>query len=102
MNKLHCVMVTKMGEGFDFYAVRKDKIGEAPKGVKKFIDDFFEEKTIFGIECFVAIGSDYKAPWIAAEDKNYHKGLTQAEINDCGVYSWFRNHPEYVYIHHWQ
>jgi len=92
-----------MSEGFSFYAVKKDLLPSAPKGVKQFIEDFFEEKEIFGIICYVAIESSYKYPWFGYDDEeDYHKGLTKEEIDAYGVFTWFEKHPEIVFEYYWE
>ncbi len=90
-----------MGEGFTFYAIKKIARETAPEGVKTFIDDFFEEKKIFGIDCYVAIDSDHKSPWIDMNDEDYEQGLSSDEKADCGVFTWLKKHPEYVFEYFW-
>lgn len=90
-----------MSVGLTFYAVRKDALPSAPAGVRKFIDDFFEEREILGIPCMVAISSTDKSPWYEMDDKEYEEGLTEEEEGDCGVFSWLNNHPEAVFEYYW-
>lgn len=90
-----------MGTSIEFIAIKKEFAEKMPQAIKKFVKDFFEEKTIFGIECYVAVGSDYKASWIEYDEEEYKDGLTEDEINDCGVWTWFDNHPEYVFKYYW-
>ena len=91
-----------MGEGLSFIAIRKDKAEEAPEAVKKFTKDFCTTDIIFGIECYVAIGSDYgKCAWYDMHDEEYQEGLTQDEIDDCGIWTWFDNNPEIVFNYDW-
>ena len=91
-----------MSEGFSFYAVKKELLHTTPKGVQEFVKDFFEQKEIFGTECYVAIEGEYKYPWYGHEDdKEYQEGLNRKEIEDCGIFSWFNNHPEIVFEYFW-
>ena len=85
----------------NFYAVRKDKLFACPHGVRKFILKFFEEKVIFDQVCFVALSGEYKEPWLDVEDPEYEVGLTEREKNDCGVWTYFDNHPEIVFQYRW-
>lgn len=90
-----------MGIGLDFYAIKVEALESAPPCIKQFVDDFFVDREIFGIPCAVAMDCDLKAPWIDRDDEDYLEGLTEEEINDNGVFSWFDNHPEVVFNYHW-
>src|SRR3989344_4704823 len=95
----------KMGDGITFIAVRKLDLQEIPEAIKNFVEDFLEPRNIFGIECLVGAGADFKAPWIEMSEhedpERYHRGLSQEEIDDCGVFTWFENHPELVFEYYW-
>lgn len=90
-----------MGEGFSFYAVREDTLDQLPEGIKKFIDDYFVDRNILGVDCCVALDSDYKKPWIDMVEEDYHAGLSQEEIEKGGVFAWFQEHPELVFEYYW-
>lgn len=77
-----------------FYAIPVELVENAPIAVQKFCQDFFEEKKVFGKPCFVAISSDFKSPWIDMDDDEYLEGLTQEQIDDCGVFSWIDHHNQ--------
>jgi len=90
-----------MSEGITFYAFKKEALPTAPPAVRKFIEDFYEEKDVFGISCLVAVSTDYKSPWNAMEDADYEEGLSEDELASCGVFTWLSNHPEAVFEYSW-
>ena len=87
----------------DFYAIKTEALGSVPPGIKRFIDSFFQEREIFGIPCVVTLGCGSKSPWddMDYDDNDYLEGLTEDEIENDGVFSWFRNHPEIVFNYNW-
>ena len=91
-----------MSDSLTFRAIRKDALSTAPGAVQKFAEDFCTEKEIFGIPCMVVISSsEGKSPYHFMEDEDYEEGLSEEEIKDCGVFSWFNNHPEAVFEYRW-
>lgn len=91
-----------MSYGITFVAIRKDELNEYPKAIQKWCNSYCEEKTIFGVECFVAIGYDeHKVAWIEMQDEDFEEGLTQEELNDCGIWTWFQNHLDVVFYYYW-
>lgn len=90
-----------MSEIISFYAIRKDAVNSAPKAIQEFVKDYFEERIIFGIPCLVAVQSGDKSPWCEMRDEDYKDGLTDDELQDCGVFTWLSNHPEVVFDYCW-
>lgn len=91
-----------MAAMISFYAIKKEGLENAPKGVQDFVDTFFVEKDVFGIPCFVAANcSECKSPWANMNDEEYSDGLSEKELNDCGVFTWLDNHPEIVFQYNW-
>lgn len=87
-----------MSESISLYAVKKEELKNAPESVRKFVKDYFEAKEIFGIPCFVAIFSDYRTE---IDDSEYEEGLTERELNNCGVFTWMSDHPEVFFEYTW-
>lgn len=90
-----------MSLGLSFYAIKKEGLKDAPKAIKDFVKDFFEEEDVFGIHCYVAIDCDDKSPWGDMDDEDYAEGLSKEELEGCGVFDWFTNHPEIVFHYYW-
>lgn len=91
-------------DSFKFIAVKKDSLDKLPVGIKKFVTKFFEPRVIFGIECLVAMGGEYKAPWNGiAEDEEaeYCEGLSQKEIKDYGFWSYLEKNSEVIFNYRW-
>ncbi|MFC1697379.1 hypothetical protein ACFL1H_03535 [Nanoarchaeota archaeon] len=82
-----------MTDGLTFYAIKKEDLDKLAEGPKQFVEDFFKEKNIFGLECLVAIESPKKSPWHQADDEDYEKGLTNEEKEDCGIFTYISNNP---------
>jgi hypothetical protein len=91
-----------MSANVSFYAIKKEGLESAPKAVRDFVGEFFQPQEIFGTSCFVAAScSGCKQPWVWMHVGQYTEGLSQEEIEDCGVFSWFDNHPEVVFRYSW-
>jgi len=91
-----------MSDSLTFYAIRKEARDQAPEGVQRFIDDFFESQNVLGVDCFVAIDSEYKSPWNYMVDEDYEAGLSQEELANNGVFSWLEKHPKLVFKYNWR
>ncbi|MFA5999414.1 MAG: hypothetical protein WC783_00335 [Candidatus Paceibacterota bacterium] len=64
--------------------------------------DFFEERNIFGVPCYVAVDCESKSPWMYMDDEKYTEGLTDEDMSECGVFTWFKNHTENdVFEYYW-
>jgi hypothetical protein len=90
-----------MSEMITFYAIREEDLAKTPKAVKDFVQDFFERKEIFGTPCFVAAGATYKAPWACMNKNEYVDGLSEVELNNCGIFTWIENHPDIIFVYSW-
>lgn len=42
-----------------------------------------------------------KLHWFDMDKKEYKEGLTDEELRDDGIFTWFNNHPEYIFYHSW-
>ena len=89
-----------MSEGITALIVKESALQNAPAGVRKFVQEFFERKNVFGIPCYVAVGTDFHAPWHDYNDEDYKEGLPQ-ETYPLGVWDWFEKHPEECFKHFW-
>lgn len=83
---------------FTFYAVRIKSLDNVPRGVRKFLDDFFTETKIFGTGCYVALGSDTKSPWGDFNGEDYKEDLEE----DTSVLDWLSSYnPKHVFNYDW-
>lgn len=93
-----------MGTNINVYIIKAGDWNLLPGGIKSFVNDFFEKKKMFGEEYYICLGEDYKAPYLCVngdEWKKYERGLSEEERDDCGVFSWFDNHPGIVFNYVW-
>jgi len=90
-----------MSLGLSFYAIKKEGLKNAPKAIQDLVNNFFEEKEVFGNPCYVAISCDNNSPWYDTNIDEYTEGLSQEELKGCGVWDWFSNHPEIVFEYYW-
>jgi hypothetical protein len=95
-----------MGLGLAFYAIKKDELNNAPQAVQKFVLRFFEEETILGMPCYVALECDEKSPWHDLDDNEYdeyEEGLSEEDLNGSGILEWLnvKKHPEFVSSYYW-
>ncbi len=74
--------------------IRKDAVSKLPAGPKKYIEEYFEEKNLFGIEVVVcqmmlsAPGGGFRkghGPSHSVDTHRYHKGLPE----DWNLSRWF-------------
>jgi len=91
-----------MSDIYCFIAVKEEAREQAPESVKRALDDFFERRDIFGGKFYVAINSDHRSPWKdRIDDPRYYEGLSQDERDNCGIFTWFDNHPDLVFQYDW-
>jgi len=87
-----------MGVGISFTAVSKDGLKYAPEDIQKFVKEFFKEMTIFGIPCYVGVGSNLKSPWEHVDDGEL---FSQSRGEKDYVLNWMKNNPAVAFDYNW-
>ncbi|HCC23528.1 TPA: hypothetical protein DF272_05140 [Candidatus Falkowbacteria bacterium] len=93
-----------MSDRISFIAFKAEAVPQAPKAIQDFVGDFFQPREIFGVACLVAVSAVWKSPWNGldgVENRLYHEGLSEDELGECGIWTWFENHPELVFKFDW-
>lgn len=73
-----------MGMYIGIQIIKKENVNKYPQTVQKYLENFFESKIIFGIECYFAPYGDFNpTEQIDYEDKDYE--LTKEELQNCKI-----------------
>lgn len=91
---------SRLTRSFILYAIPCHHLDSAPPGVRKFVQDFFVPKRIFGTACMIAvempaIGRNDDTPWSLADWRDYEEGLTKE--GDTPL-DWFTAHPDITLV----